>query len=126
LALEEVLRHDPPVQNTRRFVARDGELAGRAVAVGDTVLVVLAAANRDPALVAEPDRFDLDRADRRQLTLGAGTHACPGGALALAIAEAAVARLLANGLDLEPLATPVGYRPSANTRIPVFGEEVDG
>ena len=47
--LLEVLRHDPPVQNTRRFVARDGVVAGQEMREGDAVLVLLAAANRDPA-----------------------------------------------------------------------------
>ncbi|MFL6199116.1 MAG: hypothetical protein ACJ76J_08070 [Thermoanaerobaculia bacterium] len=44
-----MLRYDPPVQNTRRFVVEDGVVAGRALKEGDAVLVLLAAANRDPA-----------------------------------------------------------------------------
>src|SRR5205823_10079544 len=55
--VREVARHDAPVQNTRRFVARAVTIAGGAVAPGDTVLVVLAAANRDPSANPDPDVF---------------------------------------------------------------------
>ena len=119
--LQEVLRYDPPVQNTRRFVAEDGVVAGRAMRSGDAILVVLAAANRDPAANPSPERFALRRDARRTFTLGGGAHACPGEALACTIAEAGVRHLLASGLDLETLAEGVTYRPSANTRIPVLG-----
>ena len=86
--LLEVLRHDPPVQNTRRFVARDGDVAGQRMREGDAVLVLLAAANRDPAANPAPERFDPLRQERRIFTFGAGIHACPGDALAVAIARA--------------------------------------
>jgi cytochrome P450 len=116
--LQEVLRHDPPVQNTRRFVARDGDVAGQRMREGDAVLVLLAAANRDPAANPSPERFDPCREERRIFTFGAGIHACPGDALAVAIALAGVERLLLAGLDLERFAAAVTYRPSANARIP--------
>ena len=90
--LLEVLRHDPPVQNTRRFVARDGDVAGQGMREGDAVLVLLAAANRDPAANPAPERFDPCRQERRIFTFGAGIHACPGDALAIAIARAGVER----------------------------------
>ncbi|HEX4965901.1 MAG TPA: cytochrome P450 [Thermoanaerobaculia bacterium] len=117
--LLEVLRYDPPVQNTRRFVARDGAVAGQTMREGDAVLVVLAAANRDPAANESPERFDLFRKERRIFTFGAGTHACPGEALALTIARAGVERLLQTDPDLERFAATVAYRPAANVRIPV-------
>ena len=118
--VRETLRHDPPVQNTRRFVAVAGEVAGRAMAEGDAVLVVLAAANRDPAANPDPHRFDPLRRDARSFTFGAGAHACPGEMLATTIAEAGVDRLLVSGLALPPLASRTSYRPSANGRIPLF------
>lgn len=104
--LLNVLRYDPPVQNTRRFVAEDGIMAGRALKEGDAVLVLLAAANRDPA--------------GKLFTFGAGPHACPGETLAITIAQAGIEALLQAGVDLERLAENVTYRPSANTRIPMF------
>jgi cytochrome P450 len=116
----EVLRYDPPVQNTRRFVVREGVIAGRTLHPGDAVLVLLAAANRDPSANPHPDRFDVDRLDRRVFTFGAGLHACPGDALAITIAEAGIEQLLLAGIDLVALAAQVTYRPSINTRIPVF------
>jgi cytochrome P450 len=119
--VREVVRHDPPVQNTRRFVARDGAIAGQAVREGDVVLVVLAAANRDPAVNPHPDRFDHERRERQAYTFGLGVHACPGEALATTIAEAAVGALLEAGVEPARLGARVTYRPSANTRIPLFG-----
>jgi cytochrome P450 len=106
LVIEEVLRRDPPVQNTRRFVAQAGTVAGREMREGDAVLVVLAAANHD----SEAPLF----------SFGAGRHACPGQALATAIARAGVEQALAAGVDPAPLAEGVSYRPSANVRIPLF------
>jgi cytochrome P450 len=117
----EVLRHDPPVQNTRRFVTDDGAVGGVHMRAGDAVLVVLAAANRDPAYNTEPDRFDVMRAAPRVFTFGIGPHACPGTTFATTIAAAAVQALLASGLKLKGLAETVRYRPSVNTRIPLFG-----
>jgi cytochrome P450 len=114
----ETLRYDPPVQNTRRFVARDGAVAGEAMQEGDGILVVLAAANRDPAANPHPDRFDPFRKDRRIFTFGAGGHACPGERLATTIAQAGIERLLLAGLDLERYAGTRTYRPLANVRIP--------
>jgi cytochrome P450 len=118
--LEEVLRHDPPIQNTRRFVARAGPVAGQPMNEGDAILVVLAAANRDPLANPEPDHFDVFRSDRRVFTFGAGGHACPGEHLATTIAAAGVAELLRAGRDPAQLPTRVSYRPSANARVPIF------
>jgi cytochrome P450 len=90
------------------------------MAEGDGVLVVLAAANRDPLANPLPEAFDVRRLDRRLFTFGAGPHACPGETLAAAIAQAGVAALLASGLDPSTLLPRVTYRPSANARIPLF------
>lgn len=117
--LREVLRYDPPVQNTRRFVARDGVVAGQPMKEGDAVLVVLAAANRDLSANPHPDRFDVSRTEPRVFTFGLGAHACPGEALASTIAQAGVERLTASGVEPERLTETPSYRPSANTRIPV-------
>ncbi|OUM02080.1 cytochrome P450 [Variovorax sp. JS1663] len=117
----ETARHDPSVQNTRRFAAEPLTVAGTALAAGDAVLLVLGAAHRDPALNPAPDRFDLQRAERRMLGFGHGLHACPGQALACTLAAAGVEALLAGGLDPAGLAERGwDYRPSANARIPVF------
>ena len=118
--VSEVARHDPPVQNTRRWVAKGGVVAGQAMAEGDAILVVLAAANRDPAANADPERFDPDRRERRVFTFGTGGHACSGEMIAVTIATAGVAALLAAGVEPERVAAAPAYRPSANTRVPLF------
>jgi cytochrome P450 len=123
----EVLRHDPPVQNTRRTLADDVALAGCRMGAGDSVLVVLAAAERDPRRHPEPDRFRLDRVQPPALGLGAGPHRCPGGSFALRIAAAGW-HALARGTPpdrLAALAERVRWRPSPNVRIAVFGRAVE-
>ncbi len=119
--IEEVARHDPSVHNTRRFVAEDCVIAGQAMKQGDQILVVLAAANRDPAHCERPHVFDPDRADRSSFTFGAGRHACAGQGIATAITAAGIQALMAHGLDIAALAGPVEYRRSVNSRIPLFG-----
>ena len=118
--VSEVTRHDAPVQNTRRFVAASGEVAGQEMREGDAVLLLLAAANRDPAANADPARFDPARRERRSFTFSHGAHACPGEMLAVLIASAGVARLLAAGVEPERVAAAHTYRPSANMRMPLF------
>ena len=117
LVIEEVLRYDPPGQNTRRFLAQNGHVAGQAMQEGDVILVVLAAANRDPALNPHPERFDMFRRDRHMFTFGAGPHSCPGDTLAALIAQAGVEELMASGADLEQLTATVVYYPSVAVRI---------
>ncbi|WP_068678900.1 MULTISPECIES: cytochrome P450 [unclassified Variovorax] len=119
--VEETARHDPSVQNTRRFVAESTTVAGTRLEAGDAVLLVMGAANRDPLLNVQPDRFMLERDGRRMLGFGDGPHGCPGQALACALAVAGVEALLARGLDLATLRERGWhYRPSVNARIPVF------
>jgi len=115
--IAEVARCDAPIQNTRRFVAADCVIAGQALAAGDAILLVLAAANRDPALNAEPDQFDPARITRRQFGFSHGPHACPGESLAVAIAVAGLRSLLAAG---GAPSLPVAFRPSPNVRLPLF------
>jgi cytochrome P450 len=119
--VEETARHDPSVQNTRRFVTEPVTLGGSELAAGDAVLVLLASANRDPAFNAEPDRFMPLRARRRMLGFGHGMHACPGQALACTLAAAGLEALLRRAPDLDALRERGWrYRPSVNGHIPVF------
>src|SRR5215475_9378490 len=118
--IQEVLRYDSPVQNTRRFLAEDGIIAGEKMKAGDAILVILAAANRDQSANPNPDRFDIFRKERRIFTFGVGAHACPGEALATVIAKAGVERLIASGVALGRLTETMTYRASANVRIPIF------
>jgi cytochrome P450 len=119
--VREVVRHDSPVQNTRRFARAATAVAGVEVAAGDAVLVLVAAANRDPAANPDPHRFDPGRAAPRQFTFGAGPHRCPGEAFAVAIAARVVHEVARGGHPLDRLRGPVGYQPLPNVRIPDLG-----
>ncbi|MDB5093866.1 MAG: hypothetical protein JWO85_1967 [Candidatus Eremiobacteraeota bacterium] len=117
--IAEVARFDAPVQNTRRFASADTTVLGSKVGKGEAVLVLLAAANRDPSVNPDPHRFDPGRDERRTYTFGIGAHACPGARMARTIAAAGVAHLLRAGIDLRHLIAPA-YRPSLNARVPSF------
>lgn len=81
-AVEEVLRFEPPVQVDGRRAFADIEIGGRIISAGHAVLMLLGAANRDPAAVRDPERFDIGRGEVPLLSFGAGIHQCLGAALA--------------------------------------------
>lgn len=81
-AVEECLRYEGPVHLTGRIATEPLELGGHAVPAGRQVVALLAAANRDPAVFPDPDRFDVRRADNHHLTFSHGMHYCLGAALA--------------------------------------------
>jgi cytochrome P450 len=82
-AVEEVLRHDSPVQLTGRSATADVLVAGHDVPAGARVTVLLGAANRDPGVFHEPARFDITRPNAREhLAFSAGIHYCVGAGLA--------------------------------------------
>ncbi|WP_430443526.1 MAG: cytochrome P450 [Pseudomonas piscis] len=108
--LRQQQKLDPPVHNTRRFVAEPCTLAGVALQPGDTLLVLLAAANHDPALPPDQD-----------LSFGAGRHQCPGRGLALNIVASLLLALLGTPV-LAELRLRWHYLPSLNGRIPWFND----
>jgi cytochrome P450 len=81
-AIEEMLRYDGPVQSTARHPIEEVEVGGTVMKPGTMVIVMLAAANRDPAKFADPDRFDITRTPNEHLAFGDGIHYCLGAALA--------------------------------------------
>lgn len=94
-AVKEMVRYASPVVHMRRTATRDTELGGKQIRKGDKVVVFYPAGNRDPAVFAEPDRFDVLRPIRQHLAFGAGTHVCVGSRLAemqLRLAFAQMAR----------------------------------
>ncbi|MEY9963059.1 cytochrome P450 [Streptacidiphilus sp. MAP12-16] len=110
-AVEELLRYDGPVElATWRFATSPITLGGQDIAVGDPVLVVLAAADRDPARFDQPDLLDLTRRDNPHLGFGLGIHYCIGAPLARLEAQYALAALLCRLPDLQLAATPADLR----------------
>lgn len=118
--LQEVCRYDPPVQNTRRFVAQTCSIAGIEFQPGDAILLVLAAASRDESDCPDADEFSLDRPLRPLLGFSYGHHLCPGQTLALGIGTAALQSLLALTIGLDPAQLQWTYRLSLNGRLPLF------
>ncbi|MFI6083724.1 cytochrome P450 [Streptomyces sp. NPDC051217] len=109
--IEELLRYDGPVElATWRYATEAVELGGQSVAVGDPVLVVLAAADRDPARFADPDRLDLSRSDNKHLGYGHGIHYCLGAPLARLEGQTALATLLTRLPDLRLAVDPSDLR----------------
>ena len=80
--VHELLRFEPPVANLPRLATLPLRVAGEEVPPGTLLLLGLASANRDPALFAEPDRYDPDRPPQDVLTFGFGVKYCPGAHLA--------------------------------------------
>jgi cytochrome P450 len=101
-AIEETLRLDPPVVQSLRIPLQPREIGGCPVRAGEAVTTFLMAAGQDPALHADPLRFDIDRADKTHFAFGGGVHFCLGAPLARAEAEIGLARLFSRfpGLTL--------------------------
>ena len=98
--MDEAARFDPPLRVIRRFATVDTELEGRAIQAGQMLQLVVTAANRDPAVFPEPNRFDLQRGDRTHLSFGWASHHCLGAPVARVIAEESLALLLEAFPDL--------------------------
>lgn len=81
-AVEEFLRYDSSVQLSGRGALQDTSIGGVDLPEGAQVITLLAAANRDPAAFADPDRFDVTREQTRPLSFGGGIHYCLGAQLA--------------------------------------------
>jgi cytochrome P450 len=87
-ATEEILRLESPVQLSARTAGKDTEIAGTPVRRGETVIIYLAGANRDPKVFEDPHRFDLERENAgKHLSFSGGRHFCLGAALARAEGE---------------------------------------
>jgi cytochrome P450 len=103
-AIEESLRLEPAAAVIDRYATGDTDLGGAAIARGELVRISIAAANRDPAVFEDPDRFDLARGNaRRHLAFAQGPHVCVGVHLARLEARVGLAALLTrlHGLRLD-------------------------
>jgi cytochrome P450 len=126
LFVREVSRFDPPVQNTRRFLAEDAVIAGQHLPAGATILLLLAAAGRDPQHWTAPDQFrPYDRpghsAVATDLSFSLGAHQCPGRQLAEQIAALVLLVVWPHFRDLRQGAElRWHYQPSVNGRLAWF------
>lgn len=121
----EVARFDSPVQNTRRFVTRQCTIGDSVLHAGDTVLLLLASANRDPHSNPDPDRFLLRRTHRTIYSFGHARHQCPGQQLALTIAAQSILALLQQPATSLIPQLRWSYLPSLNGRIPVWSNPLE-
>jgi hypothetical protein len=116
-AVDEILRFDSPVQVDGRVALVDTTLPdGSPVAAGETAITLLGAANRDPARFADPDRFDVGRADNGALSFAWGIHHCLGAGLARAEGTAVFGALLDAFSTIEVLDQPPRWRRSLTLR----------
>ncbi|MDF6043845.1 cytochrome P450 [Streptomyces sp. JH14] len=120
-AVEELLRWDGSAHNAfRRFALEDMTIAGTPVAKGETVILSISSANRDPRHFPEPDVLDFDREDKQHWAFGRGAHHCPGKELARIEMQILVERLLNRfpGMALADTEEEVQWRPNYLIRSP--------
>ncbi|QYN32607.1 cytochrome P450 [Pseudonocardia sp. DSM 110487] len=111
-AVDEVLRVDSPVQRTGRVAHRETVVAGDRVRAGQFVVLMLGGANRDPAVFADPDRFDVTRPNAGEhLAFSSGPHFCLGAALARMEGEVGLRALFDRFPDLT-ISGPPRRRPT--------------
>ncbi|WP_242909210.1 cytochrome P450 family protein [Actinomadura terrae] len=106
-AVEEVLRYEGPMELAAwRWTTEPVEIGGTLIPSGEPVLIALAAAHRDPARFADPDRFDLARPDNAHLGFGHGRHHCLGAPLGRLEGAVALRTLVRRLPDLAPAVPP--------------------
>ncbi|SFE62112.1 Cytochrome P450 [Actinopolyspora alba] len=114
-AVAEMLRYDAPIQATARYVREPVEIDGRTVRAGRILVLLLGAANHDPARFDRPDELDITRDPNPHVSFGGGPHHCLGAALAL-VEGRAVVDWLARAAEPPRLNGPIIRRPSVSFR----------
>jgi cytochrome P450 len=113
--IEETLRYDPPVQLASRVAGVDMEIGEVRIPKGDIMMILLAAAHRDPAVTERPDEFDPTRTPIRHLAFGHGPHFCLGAPLARMEAAVALSAVTKRFPDAQLAAEPT-YKPHVTLR----------
>src|SRR5205809_2125473 len=111
-AVDECLRYDGPIILTPRVLHADVEFGGKTLPKDTKVFGMLAAADRDPAVFPEPDRFDIERRPNDHLAFGGGPHFCLGAHLAKLEGEIAIASLVTRFADLRLVSETVEWGAS--------------
>jgi cytochrome P450 len=111
-AVEELLRYDGPVQFVNRIPAEAMDIGGVTIPAGDTIMLVIAAANRDPGQFPEPDRLELSRQPNDHLGFGFDRHFCLGAHLARVETQIALSALLTRFPDLALAAETFDWQPN--------------
>jgi cytochrome P450 len=116
--VDETLRYEPPVHNTRRVAKNDISIGGQTIKAGETILVMLAAANLDDDVFSNPQQFDIKRGNNDQnLTFGLGGHNCLAKYFCIDMA-ADVCRFLAeNYRQINILQKDFSYEQQLNVRL---------
>jgi cytochrome P450 len=117
-ATEEMLRYEGPVQIAARIVDRDRELQGMELRAGQAVILMLGAANRDPEVFPDPDRFDITRSPNPHVAFSHGMHFCLGAALARAEMEIILPRLFDRFPKLRLAEEHIEWQPTLDFRGP--------
>jgi cytochrome P450 family 142 subfamily A polypeptide 1 len=112
VGVEELLRWVSPIKNMARTVTRDIELHGQTLHEGEQVILMYPAANRDPAVFDDPDRFDVRRDPNPHLAFGFGPHFCMGASLARLELKVMFSELLRRLPDLHLAGDPLPRRSS--------------
>ena len=123
--ITEVARFDPAIHSTRRFVSEDCCIEGQELRAGETIILLLAAANRDETLYTDAERFNPRREQIAQWGFSAGRHACPGKQIAHEIVRQAASYLLKHWSEAQWKNLAWEYRPSLNARIPHFSRHTE-
>jgi len=124
LTVEEMLRFDSALQLFERTAVAPVEVGGVVVGPGEKIAALLGAANRDPAVFADADTFDVGRDPNPHLAFGVGVHFCLGAPLARMELAESVAALFARFPDLAPAGEPVSrgtFVLRGNRSVPVAG-----
>lgn len=120
--MEEMFRmYSPTQRGFRRFAREDLEIGGQHISKGDTVLLSIGAADRDPNAFPNPNDLDFDRSQNKHLVFGRGPHACPGAELARIENGIALQQLFRRFPNIE-LAVPedeLPWRESTLIRLPL-------
>src|SRR5439155_27089040 len=115
-AIEEMLRFEPSTLLNIRLTKEPLEIDGTEIPRGHALYCMLGAANRDPLVFADPDRFDIARSPNPHLSFGGGAHYCLGAPLARLQAQVAFPRILERWPRAELATEDVRWRPTVNIR----------